>query len=107
VIPPVSPASFAAFQNELGWRRWANLSAESLSHLTARYQARVQEAWGFTPKFPASAPEASKIDRRFASPHRNTPYFAALKAQYEAWSDFLVNAVAEAKLPERGLALLV
>jgi polyhydroxyalkanoate synthase subunit PhaC len=104
VIPPVSPASFTAFQNELGWRWWANLSAESLSHLTARYQARVQEAWGFTPKLAAPAPDAAnapKPDRRFASPHWNTPYFAALKAQYEAWSDFLVNAVSEAKLPER------
>ncbi len=100
VIPPASNASFSAFQNELGWRWWANLSAESLAQLTARYQARVQEAWGFAPKLNASAPDA-KPDRRFASPHWNTPYFAALKAQYEAWSDFLVSAVGEAKLPER------
>ncbi len=99
-----SPSPFShlsAWQHEVGWRWWATLSAEAVTQLSERYRERVSAAWGLAPTPAAPSAEAARVDKRFAGPQWQTPYFAALKSQYEAFSDTLFSAVGLAQLPDR------
>lgn len=82
----------------MGWRWWATLSPESITRLANEYTDRVRTAWGLAPKLP-EAP--AQPDKRFAGAHWQTPYFAALRAQYEAFAEVMTKAVASATVPER------
>jgi polyhydroxyalkanoate synthase subunit PhaC len=96
-IPQPFPP-FESLANEPGWRWWATLSPDALSILSTRYTERLRAAWGLGP---LTASEAPKLDKRFSAEAWKTPYFAALKTQYEAWADMMLSAVQLAQVNSR------